>query len=192
MYKFIIPLMLLPLSGAVSAHEVVHTHSAFGTGFMHPIFGLDHVLAMVAVGLWGVFLSKPATWMLPVLFPLMMAVGATIGIMGIALPQVETGIALSSVILGLMIAFKQRPPLPIAYLVVGFFALCHGNAHGTHLPSTMVPLNFSLGFVTSTGLLHLLGVGVALVAQKYSKLIAIQALGAAISLAGVGFVINLV
>jgi urease accessory protein len=130
----------------------------FVSGLVHPVSGLDHVVAMVAVGLWGAQLGAPALWLLPVAFPLVMAVGGVLGVMGIALPQVEVGIALSGLLLGLMIAFKLRPPLWAALLLVAVFAVFHGHAHGTALPDFGVPILYASGFVAATGLLHLCGI----------------------------------
>ena len=130
----------------------------FISGFFHPILGLDHVVAMVAVGLWGVFLGKPAIWILPIVFPLMMAFGGALGVVGVPIPAIEIGIALSGVVLGLAVAFAWKPPLWIAMLIVGVFAIFHGHAHGTELPKATGPLIYSIGFVTGTGLLHLAGI----------------------------------
>jgi urease accessory protein len=116
---------------------LAHTGSSAGGfvgGFAHPLFGPDHVVAMVAVGLWGAFLGPPAIWLLPILFPLVMAFGGVVGILGVPLPGVETAIAVSAVVLGSMVALAARPPLWIAALLVGVFAIFHGHAHGTELP----------------------------------------------------------
>ncbi len=117
---------------------LAHTGEGYGggfiSGFTHPILGWDHVAAMVAVGLWGAFLGAPAIWILPVVFPLVMAFGAVAGIAGIPVPAIETGIALSSVVLGLMIVFAAKAPIWVAAVIVGAFAIFHGYAHGTELP----------------------------------------------------------
>ena len=107
-----LPLMLL--AAAAQAHTGAGHAGGFVSGFSHPILGWDHVVAMVAVGLWGAVLGKPAIWILPVVFPLVMAFGAALGILGVPLPAVETGIALSGVVLGLAVALAVRAPLPIA------------------------------------------------------------------------------
>lgn len=147
------------LSLNLYAHADLQSLSGgFGSGFMHPLSGLDHVLAMVAVGLWGAFLGQPAFWLLPVSFPLMMTIGAVLGIANIPLPLVEIAIALSDLVLGLVIVLAFRPPLWIAVLIVGFFAIFHGYAHGIELPQAAQPLVYSLGFVMATGLLHLCGI----------------------------------
>jgi urease accessory protein len=128
------------------------------SGLLHPVSGIDHVVAMVAVGLWGAQLGAPAIWVLPIAFPLVMAAGGVLGVTGFALPQVETGIALSGLLLGLMVAFKVRPPLWVALPLVAIFAVFHGHAHGTALPDFGVPILYASGFVAATGALHLCGI----------------------------------
>jgi urease accessory protein len=142
---------------------------------------------MVAVGLWGAFLGNPAIWVLPVVFPLVMAFGGALGVMGVPLPSVETGIAVSAIVLGVMVAFALRPPLWLAAVIVGGFAIFHGHAHGTELPSAANPLAYSAGFVISTGLLHLSGIAIGLLVRWPAGKVAVRACGAFISLAGVGF-----
>jgi urease accessory protein len=133
------------------------------TGFRHPLSGMDHVLAMVAVGLWGAQLGAPAVWLLPVAFPIVMAFGGMLGLMGVPLPGVEYGIALSAILLGAAVMFKVRPPLVVAAILVGFFAIFHGHAHGTELPPGQSGLLYSIGFVMATGCLHALGIGIGTV-----------------------------
>jgi urease accessory protein len=138
----------------------------FVTGFLHPISGADHVLAMVAVGLWGAQLGAPAIWVLPVAFPLVMAVGGTLGFLGVPLPGVEYGISASAIVLGTAVTFEMRPPLVVAALVVGCFAIFHGHAHGTELPPGQNALLYSMGFVTATGSLHAVGIGIGTVHRR--------------------------
>jgi len=130
------------------------------TGFLHPLSGLDHVLAMVAVGLWGAQLGAPAIWVLPVAFPLVMAMGGMLGFLGVPIPGVEYGIAASAIVLGAAVAFEVRPSLVIAALLVGCFAIFHGYAHGTELPPGQSALLYSMGFVIATGCLHAVGIGI--------------------------------
>src|SRR5262249_56156084 len=116
--------VLLLCFSLVPVSAFAHTGSATGgalSGFLHPLFGPDHIAAMVAVGLWGAFLGPPAIFLLPVVFPLVMAAGGVLGILGVPIPGVEIGIALSAVILGLMVAFRARPPLVVAALLVRAF-----------------------------------------------------------------------
>ncbi|MEM1049207.1 MAG: HupE/UreJ family protein, partial [Pseudomonadota bacterium] len=154
---------------AAAAPALAHTGEGYGGGFIagftHPILGWDHVAAMVAVGLWGAFLGAPAIWILPVIFPLVMALGAVLGIAGIPVPAVETGIALSALVLGLMIVFAVKPPIWVAALIVGAFAIFHGYAHGIELPGTVNAFAYAVGFVISTGLLHLLGIAFGLLVK---------------------------
>ena len=184
--------IIIAYASAASAHEGVGITGGFSSGFMHPILGWDHVIAMVAVGLWGAFLGSPAIWVLPVVFPLVMAFGGALGVMGIPIPAVETGIAASAVVLGAMVAFAVRPPIWVAAVIVGAFAIFHGHAHGTELPSAANPLAYSLGFVIATGLLHLCGIAFGLAVRWPAGKIAVQAGGGIIALAGVGFLTGIV
>lgn len=161
--------------------------SGFQSGLLHPISGFDHVVAMVAVGLWGGILGKPALWLLPVAFPIAMAVAGAAGAAGILLPGIEAGIALSGIILGLMVLFAVRPPLWVAAVVVGFFAVFHGHAHGTELPETADPITYSVGFVIATGVLHLLGVAIGMSWKWRPGQFIVRACGGAIALAGTAF-----
>lgn len=169
------------------AHSVDGYGGGFIAGFTHPIVGWDHVAAMVAVGLWGAFLGSPAIWILPVVFPLVMALGAVAGILGIPVPAVETGIALSAVVLGVMIVLAVRPPIWVAAAIVGAFAIFHGYAHGTELPATVNAFAYAVGFVVSTGLLHLIGIAFGLLVKWPVGRVAIRGVGGLISLAGIAF-----
>jgi urease accessory protein len=187
----VVALSILSFSGLVSAHEGAGVAGGFASGFMHPVLGWDHVVAMVAVGLWGAFLGAPAIWVLPVIFPLVMALGGALGVMGIPVPAVETGIAVSAIVLGAMVAFAARPPIWIAAVIVGAFAIFHGHAHGTELPSAANPLAYSVGFVIATGLLHLSGIVFGLLIRWPSGKLAVQAGGGLIAFAGIGFLTGL-
>ncbi|MEZ5790263.1 MAG: HupE/UreJ family protein [Nitratireductor sp.] len=169
------------------AHTGAGLQGGFVSGFWHPVFGLDHVIAMVAVGLWGAFLGMPAIWLLPVVFPLVMAFGGILGIAGIPLPRVETGIAVSAIILGLCVATAFKPPLWVAAVLVGAFAIFHGHAHGAELPDAASPLGFSAGFVLATGILHLAGIAFGLLARFRGGAMLVKAAGAAIAMGGVYF-----
>jgi len=178
----------------LAAPALAHTGSSTGGfigGFAHPLFGPDHVGAMVAVGLWGAFLGAPAIWLLPIVFPLVMAFGGVIGILGIPLPGVETAIALSAVVLGAMVALAARPPLWVAAVLVGSFAIFHGHAHRAELPPGADIVAYSVGFVVATGLLHLTGIAVGLLARWRAGRIAVRTAGGAIALAGVAFLSGL-
>jgi urease accessory protein len=155
----------------------------FLDGFLHPITGLDHLVAMVAVGLWGAQLRAPAIWLLPITFPLVMAVGGFLGVIGMPLPGVDVGVALSGVVLGVLVATAARTPLWIAAVVVGAFGLMHGYAHGAAMPLSGSPIAFGAGFVVATGLLHLTGILIGLLVHWPAGAIAVRAGGAAIALA---------
>jgi urease accessory protein len=185
--RLFIALGLLLAAGGAFAHAADGAAGGFASGFMHPLLGWDHVAAMVAVGLWGAFLGSPAIWILPIVFPLVMALGGALGVMGIPIPAVETGIAASAVVLGLMVAIAARPPIWVAAVIVGAFAIFHGHAHGTELPESANALAYSVGFVIATGLLHLAGIAFGLLVRWPAGKIAVRAGGAAIALAGVGF-----
>lgn len=182
---------LLLAAAPVSAHTGPGLAGGFVSGFAHPVLGWDHVVAMVAVGLWGAFLGAPAMWILPVVFPLVMAFGGALGVLGVGLPAVEIGIAGSAVVLGLLVALAARPPLWLAAAIVGAFAVFHGHAHGSELPVAADPLAYAAGFVIATGLLHLCGVGFGLLARWPAGRYAVRAGGGAISLVGLAFLSGL-
>jgi len=184
--------LFMAVSSIAEAHTGGGLSGGFSSGFMHPILGWDHVIAMVAVGIWGAFLGGRAIWILPVTFPLVMAVGGAMGIVGVPVPSVETGIALSAIALGSMVAFAARPPIWVAALIVGIFAIFHGYAHGTELPNAANPLAYSLGFVFSTGLLHLSGIALGLLVRWPMGKIVVRVIGSMIALAGVGFLTGVV
>jgi urease accessory protein len=181
----------LLLAAPVLAHTGTGTAGGFASGFLHPILGPDHVIAMVAVGLWGVFLGAPAIWVLPIVFPLIMALGGAFGMIGVPLPAVETGIALSAVVLGLCVAFAYRPPLPVAAVIVGAFAIFHGHAHGSEMPAASDAVSYALGFVIATGLLHLGGILFGSLARSDAGRAAVRAAGGLIAVAGGAFLTGL-
>ncbi len=171
-------------------HEVADgLPGGFGTGLVHPLTGWDHALVMVAVGMWGAFLGAPALWLLPVVFPIVMAVGGVLGIFQFPLPGIEIGIAVSAIVIGLMVAFEVRPALWVAGVVVGVFAIFHGHAHGTEFPSTGNPLAYGLGFMLATGLLHLFGIGIGSATRWPAGVWLIRSLGGLIAVSGVGFLV---
>jgi urease accessory protein len=179
-------LLVVPTCSPAFAHTGSGSGGFVG-GFLHPVFGPDHVVAMVAVGLWGAFLGPPAIWLLPIVFPLVMAGGGVLGIVGVPLPGVEIGIAISAIVLGLMVALAARPPLWVAAVLVGAFAIFHGHAHGGELPPGTDAVAFSVGFVVATGLLHLTGIAFGLLARWPAGRLTVRAAGGAIALAGAAF-----
>ncbi len=163
----------------------------FMDGLLHPITGLDHVVAMVAVGLWGAQLGSPAIWTLPIVFPLVMALGGFAGVIGAPLPGAASGVALSGIVLGAMVALALRPPLWIAAVIVGGFAVFHGHTHGTALPLSGVPLAFGSGFVIATGLLHLCGILLGVLVRWRAGSMIIRVAGVVVALTGLVFLIDL-
>ena len=185
--RLIVPAVVLIWVLPVHAHVERGQAAGFLTGLSHPISGWDHVLAMVAVGLWGAQLGSPAIWMLPVTFPMVMAFGGMLGLIGMPLPGVEVGIAVSALALGIMILGEIRPPLAFAAVLVGFFAVFHGHAHGTELPAGQSGLLYSMGFVIATGCLHAIGITIGLIYRWSAGKIALRAAGGLVALAGCYF-----
>ena len=170
---------------AALAHQVSAGGSGLAGGLAHPFSGWDHVLVMVAVGLWGARLGRPAIWVLPVTFPIMMAFGGVLALMGIPLPGSEIGIAASAIGLGLAVLAEVRLPLPAAAALVGFFAIFHGHAHGTELPAGASGLLYSVGFVIATGCLQAAGIGIGLAHRWRAGRVPLRAAGAFVAAAGV-------
>jgi urease accessory protein len=185
----LVTILLTFLICAQAAQPHVHKGEAvsFLSGLKHPISGLDHVVAMVAVGLWGAQLGAPAIWVLPVAFPMVMAFGGMLGLLGVPLPGMEIGIAASAILLGAAVMMELRPPLGLAALLVGFFAIFHGYAHGNELPAGESGLLYSIGFVMATGCLHAAGISIGLVHRWNWGQRALRVVGGAIALAGMFF-----
>jgi urease accessory protein len=175
-------ILLLPTT--VFAHVGSGDAGGFLTGMQHPISGFDHVLAMVAVGLWGAQLGAPALWLLPVAFPMMMAFGGMFGLLGLPLPGVEVGIAVSAIVLGILVCREMRPALWISLAIVAFFAIFHGHAHGTELPPGQSGILYSIGFVMATGCLHGVGIGIGLIHRWEAGRLVLRGTGAAVFAAG--------
>ena len=179
----------LALAGA-TAPALAHTGhgdvSGFVAGFLHPVGGLDHVLAMVAVGLFAAHLGRRALWAVPAAFVALMAVGAALGMNGVGVPHVETGIALSVIVLGAMLALGLTLPVGVAMGLVGFFAIFHGHAHGAELPAGASGAAYAAGFLLATAALHGAGVGVGIAAGRLASMRAVRFGGAAMAAAGVG------
>ena len=186
----LVTLALLAVASPALAHTGEAAAGGFVTGFLHPIFGWDHVIAMVAVGLWGAFLGAPAVWLLPVTFPLVMALGGMLGAAGVPLPGIETGIAASGLVIGLAVLFAARPPLPVAAVIVAFFAIFHGHAHGAEMPGAVSPLAYAGGFVIGTGLLHVAGIALGLLTKLPSGTWIVRAAGVVIAALGGAFLLG--
>lgn len=179
---------------AVNVYAHVETGVAGGlsSGIMHPITGLDHLIAMVAVGIWGAQLGRPAIWILPITFPMVMALGGLLGLSGLPISGtlVEIGIALSAVTLGMLVALRLQIPIWGAAVIVGVFALCHGHAHGTELPSAANALAYGVGFVIATGLLHLCGILLGELNRFPTGDKVIRVIGAVIAVLGSTFLLS--
>lgn len=172
---------------AASAHIAKSLSLGVSGGFLHPLSGPDHLLAMISVGLWGAFLGRPLIYLLPVIFPTVMAVGGVLGMAGVPFPPVELGIAVSVIVLGLAILTRWAAPVWLACLIVGIFGLFHGYAHGLELPSMANPIGFSLGFVIATGLLHVLGIVIGLIRDRPGGEMGLRAMGGLVALSGLWF-----
>ena len=182
--------LVLASGNCVFAHGDGDIRGGFASGISHPIRGMDHVVAMMAVGLWGAQLGAPALWLLPIAFPLVMAIGAAMSLMGFPFPGVEIGIACSAIVLGLMVLMESRPPLAVSLFLVAAFALFHGHAHGAELPHGQSGLAYSLGFVMGTGLLHAVGIGIGCMGHWSWGKNCLRAAGALVMVSGVYFLIS--
>lgn len=177
------------LPGVALAHTGVGDTSGFMHGFGHPISGLDHILAMVMVGLFAWQLGGRALWLLPAAFVSVMAVGGALGLAGVDVPFVETGIALSVVALGAAVAFDVKTPVAVAMGFVALFAIFHGHAHGAEMPEDAGGLAYALGFMLATALLHAAGIAAGMLlgklGERYGSAV-VRSAGGVAALAGVG------
>jgi urease accessory protein len=189
-------LFYLALTAAAMAPGVALAHDGGGAGhlhgFLHPLGGLDHLLAMVTVGVVAWQLGGRAVWAVPATFVLVMAAGGALGMAGVTLPLVETGIALSVVLLGAVAALGLRLPVVAAMAMIGVFAVFHGHAHGTELPSDASGLTYALGFMAATALLHATGIGAAAAVARANEQhgrLACRVAGAAVAVAGLALLV---
>lgn len=173
---------LMPL--LAQAHPLPGEAHSFSAGLSHPFLGLDHVLAMVAVGLWAAQLGGRSRWLVPSAFVGLMLVGGALGMAGFRLPAVETGILASILVLGVLIAAAVRLPLAAGMALVGLFAIFHGHAHGTEIPAAASGFTYTAGFVLATAALHAIGIGLGTFAQTQLPRPALRFVGAAIVVAG--------
>ncbi len=179
--------MSLAIASLAFLHEESGVAAGLFAGLRHPFAGLDHVLAMLAVGLWGAQLGAPYVWVLPIAFPLVMATGAALALLGIPLPGVEIGIALSALLLGVLVLLEARPPVAVAATLVGVFATCHGHAHGVELPEGTSGVLYSAGFVVATGTLHALGIALGTLRRWKRGRVAIRCAGLGVAIGGAIF-----
>lgn len=181
-------LILLPLclfAGAASAHTGHHAVAGFSSGFGHPFSGLDHLLAMIAVGLWAAQQGGRALWAVPAAFVSAMLAGGALAWMGLPLPHVETGIAVSVLVLGLLVAARRRWGVVIGMAIAAGFALFHGYAHGLEMPQASSPALYAAGFTLATALLHAAGIAASRVGRR-----TIQGAGVAIAASGVAMLLG--
>jgi urease accessory protein len=175
---------LVALTPALAQAHPGHDHGDFATGVLHPLNGLDHLLAMVAIGLWAVQLGGRAVWAVPLSFVGAMSVGAAVGISGFALPGAELGILASVLVLGALLVACVRLPLAVSAALAAVVAVCHGFAHGAELPAGASALTYGLGFVAATAALHALGITAGLAARAGAQPIWIRAAGLTLVAAG--------
>jgi urease accessory protein len=176
-------------SQGVMAHTGLEHATSFSSGFLHPLTGPDHLLAMVAVGLWAGLNGGRAVWAWPVAFVGVMLVGGALGMSGIALPAVESGILASVVVLGLLVLTAARVPVALGAALVGVFALLHGHAHGAELPAATAAISYSAGFALATALLHAVGLGLAFLSAREAGSLLVRGAGGLIAACGVALAV---
>ncbi|OWV87780.1 urease accessory protein [Rhizobium sp. R635] len=183
------------LPAVATAHPAIGEAAGFSHGFAHPISGLDHILAMVMVGVFAFQLGGRATWLVPATFVLVMALGGVLGVAGINVPFVETGIALSVVVLGAAIALNVKAPLAAALGTVGLFALFHGHAHGAEMPENVTGAAYAAGFMIATTLLHVAGLALGYIVGRAGErqgVFVTRAAGSIAAISGVGILAGLI
>jgi urease accessory protein len=177
------PRMAIAHVGVGPTHDLMH-------GLEHPLTGVDHILAMFAVGLWAAQRGGRAIWLVPLVFILVMTLGGAMGMSGIAIPFVEQGIVVSVIMLGLFVAAAVRLPLPASIAIVGLFALVHGHAHGAEIPASASGMSYVLGFALATALLHAAGISFTLLTQRFNSSQLVRLAGAGIAACGIYFSIG--
>lgn len=186
-------LRLLTLLGVLALPVMAQAHVGVGSdhgllhGAAHPFTGLDHLCAMIAVGLWAAQRGGKSLWIIPLTFVSVMALGGALGMSGFHLPLVEQGIVLSVLILGVLVAAAVRLPVWASSLLVGIFALLHGHAHGTEMSASFSGYAYAAGFILSTALLHFAGLGGGLLVGRLGRIQWVRLAGAAIAVAGATF-----
>lgn len=179
--------LLAVFAGAAQAHTG-HSLGSAASGLMHPLAGLDHMLAMLGVGIWAAHIGasgeRRATWLVPSVFVAVMAAGALLGLSGVTLPPAEAGIIGSVVLIGLLIASTPKLPLWLPATVVAMFAFCHGFAHGAEMPASSSALAYGAGFLAATIALHLAGIAIGMLGQRIGGAWGLRVLGSAMALSG--------
>ena len=185
--------ILVSTSLPAAAHIDPLTHGSMASGLLHPVSGVDHVLAMIAIGLWAALIGGRATWLVPVSFVAMMGVGFLAAVSGSALPHVEPVILASIVTLGLLVAIAWHAPVAVGMGIAAVFALFHGHAHGSEVGTAAV-LPYASGFMIATAALHLGGIALGMAAEKLlgrgSGRLAVRVAGASVAAAGLGLALS--
>ena len=182
--KILLLFALLLSSTNLFAHPLIGSQSGFSNGFFHPLSGLDHILAMLAVGIWAAQMGGKAKWIIPITFVGIMSVGGMLGMNNISLPFAEIGILVSVIVLGVLILAGVRLPMLVSTVLVGVFALCHGHTHGTELPAAASGVMYAAGFALTTIVLHLSGIGFGTAVNKIANEKIVKFSGALIALMG--------
>ena len=180
----------LVAEASLLAHTGHGSVSGFGAGFGHPIGGADHILAMIAVGLWAAQMGGRSLWAVPLSFVLMMVVGAAMGFQGVQVPFIEEGILASVLVLGALIGFGIKMPVVFSSAIVGLFAIFHGTAHGAEMPLNVGGAEYAAGFVLATALLHIGGIAIGFAMHKLSESKASKVAGGAIAASGIALVLS--
>lgn len=180
-------LFAIGIPSLAHAHIGIEHTGGWVHGFAHPVGGLDHFCAMLAVGLWAAQMGGRAVWLVPLSFVTLMALGGVLGVAAVPLAYTELGIIMSLLVLGVLIAAAIRLPLAVSAFVVGVFALYHGYAHGAEMPQSASGLAYAAGFMLATALLHASGIGMALFAKGIGRAQLLRLAGIAITLCGGGF-----
>jgi urease accessory protein len=176
-------------SSPALAHTGLEHAASFSSGFAHPFTGLDHMLAMVAVGLWAGVNGGRALWAWPLAFVGVMLVGGALGMMGVPLPAVEPGILASVIVLGLLVLAAVRVPTAAGAALIAVFALLHGHAHGAELPAAAAAMSYAGGFALATALLHGVGLGAALLLAREGATTVVRGAGAVVAACGVALAV---
>lgn len=182
--RLLLSTLFLVAATPAFAHVDQHLDFSAASGFAHPLRGLDHLTAMIAVGLWAAMAGGKRIWIWPAAFVVAMLVGGFVGHAGIELPQVEPIIALSVVVLGFLVAAGVSAPIPVGAVLIAAFAIFHGHAHGAEAPAKGWA-GYASGFAAATALLHVVGIGVGLGLQRTVGALPVRVLGAATAALGV-------
>lgn len=183
-------ILWLFLPSIAFAHTGVGQTTGFMHGFSHPFGGADHLLAMVAAGLWGSQIGGKTIWIVPCTFVSVMMIGGFLGFSGVPLPYIEEGMVASVLMLGILIAGAFKLPLRYSTSIVGFFAIIHGHAHGAEMPGTVGGVPYTAGFALATAMLHLVGMGLGIPLQKTNLQMINRFAGGAIALSGIYLAIS--